>query len=98
MSIETSKGRRGALLAIGAAALILAGCAGTGTSTASSGAVGACVGVNSCKGTSDCKTAGNACKGHNSCKTAKNACKGQGSCKTAANACKGWLLYTSRCV
>ena len=27
-----------------------------------------CVGVNSCKGTSDCKTATSACKGQNSCK------------------------------
>jgi hypothetical protein len=27
-----------------------------------------CAGVNSCKGTSECKTAKNDCKGHNSCK------------------------------
>jgi uncharacterized membrane protein len=27
-----------------------------------------CYGVNSCKGTSDCKTASNDCKGMNSCK------------------------------
>jgi hypothetical protein len=27
-----------------------------------------CYGVNSCKGTSDCKTAKNDCKGQNSCK------------------------------
>ena len=27
-----------------------------------------CGGVNSCKGSSDCKTAHNACKGQNSCK------------------------------
>ena len=27
-----------------------------------------CVGVNSCKGTSDCKTAKSECKGQNSCK------------------------------
>lgn len=90
MSIQTSsKMSKGALLAVGAAALILAGCAGSGANMASSGSTVACVGVNSCKGTSACKTAGNDCKGHNACKTAKNACKGQGSCKTAANACKG---------
>ncbi len=90
MSIETSsKMSKGALLAISAAALILAGCAGTGTKSAENSTNVACVGVNSCKGTSDCKTAGNACKGQNACKTAKNACKGQGSCKMAANACKG---------
>ena len=29
-----------------------------------------CVGVNACKGTSDCKTANNACKGQNACKGA----------------------------
>ncbi|MFM9835023.1 MAG: hypothetical protein ACKVOA_02860 [Methylophilaceae bacterium] len=90
MSIQTSNGRRGAMLAIGAAALILAGCATSGAKTADAGSASvACVGVNSCKGTSDCKTAGNECKGHNACKTAKNACKGQGSCKVAANSCKG---------
>lgn len=27
-----------------------------------------CYGVNTCKGTSDCKTAKNECKGHNDCK------------------------------
>lgn len=27
-----------------------------------------CSGVNSCKGSSDCKTAKSSCKGHNSCK------------------------------
>ena len=27
-----------------------------------------CTGVNSCKGTAECKTAKNDCKGHNSCK------------------------------
>ncbi|MES2637511.1 MAG: hypothetical protein V4605_09315 [Pseudomonadota bacterium] len=90
MSIETSsKMSKGALLAVSAAALILAGCAGTGTNTAASGSTVACVGVNSCKGTSDCKTAASSCKGQNACKTAKNACKGQGSCASAANACKG---------
>ena len=76
MSIQTSNGRRGAMLALGAAALILAGCASTGAKTAdASSASVACVGVNSCKGQSDCKTAGNACKGQNSC-------KGQNDCAT----------------
>ena len=51
MSIQTSsKMSKGALLAVGAAALILAGCAGNGAKSASSGsATVACVGVNSCK-------------------------------------------------
>lgn len=86
---QTSSISKGTMLAVSAAALILAGCASAGANTAANSASVACVGVNSCKGSSDCKTAGNACKGHNACKTAKNACKGQGSCKVEANACKG---------
>jgi hypothetical protein len=68
MSIESSKVRNGAMIAIGAAALILAGCAGTGAKSASSGSeMVSCLGINSCKGTSACKTAENACKGQNAC-------------------------------
>jgi hypothetical protein len=40
-----------------------------------------CVGVNSCKGQSACKSAQNDCKG-------KNACKGQGFLKTSEQECK----------
>lgn len=40
-----------------------------------------CYGVNSCKGTSDCKTAKNDCKG-------LNDCKGQGFKALTAEACK----------
>jgi hypothetical protein len=40
-----------------------------------------CYGVNSCKGTSDCKTAKHECKGHNSC-------KGSGFKELTADACK----------
>jgi len=90
MTMETKSNLgKGAMLAVGAAALILAGCATGASTSAANGTTVACVGVNSCKGTSACKTAGNECKGHNACKTAKNACKGQGSCKVAANSCKG---------
>lgn len=45
---------------------------------------GHCVGVNSCKGQSDCKTASSACKGQNACKgsgykeTTKADCDKQG--------------------
>lgn len=40
-----------------------------------------CAGLNSCKGTSDCKTAKSDCKGHNSC-------KGQGwNAKATAQEC-----------
>ena len=40
-----------------------------------------CYGINSCKGTSDCKTAHNECKGMNSC-------KGQGFKAVSAKECK----------
>lgn len=39
-----------------------------------------CYGVNSCKGTADCKTASNECKG-------QNECKGHGFKAAAANEC-----------
>jgi hypothetical protein len=68
MSIESSKMNKGALLAVGAAALILAGCASNGSTTTASAATVHCAGLNSCKGSSDCKTAENACKGQNVCK------------------------------
>jgi hypothetical protein len=48
-----------------------------------------CYGVNSCKGTSDCKTARNECKGQNSCKgqgfkeLSKKACAAAGGSLTA---------------
>lgn len=47
-----------------------------------------CYGVNSCKGSSDCKTAKHECKGHNSCKgtgfkeLTAEACKAQGGSLT----------------
>ncbi len=40
-----------------------------------------CIGGNSCKGKSACKSAQNDCKG-------KNACKGQGFIQTSAQDCK----------
>lgn len=61
--------RHGAMIALGAAALILAGCASNGSKAADSGeSKVSCLGINSCKGTSECKTAENACKGQNVCK------------------------------
>ncbi|MGB7814762.1 MAG: hypothetical protein WBL28_00255 [Methylotenera sp.] len=83
MSIETSsKVGKGALLAVGAAALILSGCASSGKTMdkSASGEMVHCAGVNSCKGTSDCKTAENACKG-------QNVCKGHGFLALAAPDC-----------
>ena len=40
----------------------------TGVSVAADTATVHCSGVNSCKGTSECKSAKNSCKGMNSCK------------------------------
>ena len=60
--------RNSALIAIGAAAVVLAGCAGTSTKSASCGERVSCLGMNSCKGSGACKTAENACKGQNACK------------------------------
>jgi hypothetical protein len=43
-----------------------------------------CVGINSCKGTSDCKTAKSECKGQNSCKgQGWVAKKSEAECKAA---------------
>lgn len=81
MSIQTSsKLSKGTLLAVGAAALILSGCAGAGTKSASSGDTVSCLGINSCKGTGACKTAENACKG-------QNACKGHGFLTVSSEDC-----------
>jgi hypothetical protein len=55
----------------------------SGISTASYAADAAtvkCTGVNSCKGTSECKSAKNSCKGMNSC-------KGQGFVSMTQSAC-----------
>lgn len=40
-----------------------------------------CYGINSCKGSSDCKTVKHECKGH-------NTCKGHGFKELTADACK----------
>jgi hypothetical protein len=68
MSIQTTVSKS-AFLAMGAAALILSGCAtAKPMDNSAAGEMVHCAGVNSCKGTSDCKTAENACKGQNVCK------------------------------
>ncbi|MEM7191377.1 MAG: hypothetical protein AAF405_00670 [Pseudomonadota bacterium] len=58
--------KSGAKIAITAAALLVSGSL-AGAAMAGS-AEGKCMGVNTCKGTSACKTAENACGGQNSCK------------------------------
>lgn len=64
-----SKTQRG-LMAAAAAALFLSGgvMAAEKAESAKQEASVHCSGINSCKGTSECKTASNACKGQNSCK------------------------------
>ena len=71
----------GASFAAAAALIAIAG-ATTAPAVAKEGAAAAvhCYGVNSCKGTSDCKTAANECKG-------QNACKGHGFKAMTAAAC-----------
>ena len=68
--MNTVRKLSGTALAAAAAGLLLAGCAtsgGMGHSTATEATVH-CAGLNSCKGTTACKTASNECKGKNSCK------------------------------
>jgi hypothetical protein len=55
-----------AAMAAAAAMLFTSGLAGV--SVAADTAAVHCQGVNSCKGTSECKSAKNSCKGMNSCK------------------------------
>ena len=74
-----SKLKTGALIAAGAAVLIMGGYAGAADKDADAAKVH-CTGVNSCKGTSDCKTAENACKG-------QNVCKGHGFLAMTAKDC-----------
>ena len=61
-----SKTTTGLALATAAAAFFALGAA-PAVHAASDGMV-KCAGVNSCKGSSECKTAKSECKGHNSCK------------------------------
>ncbi|WP_374337807.1 hypothetical protein [Leeia sp.] len=56
----------GLSLALAAAALL--GGATLSTAAQAADAKVQCAGINSCKGTSECKTASNECKGQNSCK------------------------------
>ena len=81
----TMKKVSGAALAVATAGLFLGGATAT-VSAAETGMIH-CVGVNACKGQSDCKTASNACKG-------QNECKGQGFVAMTAKECtaKGGMI------
>ena len=61
--MKTARKTTGFALAATAAAMLAAA-----PMAASAGDKVKCVGVNSCKGTSDCATATSSCKGQNSCK------------------------------
>ena len=60
--------KSGVAVATAAAALFSMGATLTTSAQAADEMTVHCVGVNSCKGTADCKTAKNDCKGQNSCK------------------------------
>lgn len=53
----------------------------TGVSVAADAATVHCSGVNSCKGTSECKSAKNSCKGMNSCKGTGWVSLSKGDCE-----------------
>ncbi len=77
----TGKIKTGSVLAAGAAALLLGGYALDSRPAWAGEAQVHCIGVNSCKGQSECKTAHNDCKG-------MNTCKGQGFLAMSAKECK----------
>ena len=64
MNLNTTKS--GLAIAAAAAALFALGAAPMAQAAEDGGVK--CAGVNSCKGSSECKTAKSDCKGHNSCK------------------------------
>ena len=75
----------GATFAIAAIALAVGGMSVAPASAKKAAMPVHCMGINSCKGTSACKTADNACKGQNSCKghgwlptKSKSACEAKG--------------------
>jgi hypothetical protein len=75
--MSTAKKLTGLVLAAAAAGLF----AGTPATVAAAEAGKVhCLGINGCKGKSDCKTASNACKG-------QNACKGKGMTVTSEKEC-----------
>lgn len=78
--MNRTKTGRGFMLATAAAALFASQGVLLASAQAAEEALIHCGGVNSCKGTSDCKTADNSCKG-------QNGCKGQGFKALSAEEC-----------
>ncbi|WP_404478710.1 hypothetical protein [Novosphingobium sp. BL-52-GroH] len=76
MTIDTRLG-----VAASAAIIAIATASVPAMAAAEGGETVHCYGINSCKGTSDCKTAKNECKG-------QNECKGHGFKAMTVKACK----------
>jgi hypothetical protein len=75
-TMNTAKKTTGAAIAVAAAALLA-----SAPMTTYAGEMGKCMGANSCKGHSSCKTATSSCKG-------LNACKGQGFLEMSKAQCE----------
>lgn len=74
--------RTGASIAASAAVVALAAMPSAAIAKEKAGGAKVhCYGINTCKGTSDCKTASNECRG-------QNTCKGQGFKEMTAKMCK----------
>jgi uncharacterized membrane protein len=74
-------GKSGAALAAAAFTLAVSGAMLTKTAAAAEGKI-QCIGVNSCKGHSECKTASSSCTGLNACKGQSWVSKTKAECKT----------------
>ena len=70
-------------VAMAAAAAMLLTSGLVGVTVAADSATVKCTGVNSCKGTSDCKSSKNSCKGMNSCKGQGWTSMSKADCKAA---------------
>jgi hypothetical protein len=77
----------GALLATAAAALLLSGAVAPLVAHAEDAKV-QCLGVNACKGQSDCATASNGCQGQNACKGKGMKMMTEAECKAAGGTVK----------
>jgi uncharacterized membrane protein len=77
--MKTSNNSTGILMATAVAALFMSGAVLAAEGSAEEAKVH-CAGINSCKGTSECKTGTNECKG-------KNACSGKGFISTTEKEC-----------
>ena len=77
-----AKTRTSGMLIASAAALLMSGAIAPLAAHAEEAMVH-CLGVNACKGQSDCATASNACKGQNACKGKGMKAMTEAECKAA---------------